>query len=140
MRHNHSVNPNDHQHQERRPPHNCPVCGETLALTRLGCQACGTELSGLFTTCEFCALTPDERSLLRVFLTSRGNMNDLERHLGVSYPTARLRFDTLLAKLGLATTSQAQPTPDPSRTTRLEVLQKLASGEINVDEAQTRLR
>src|SRR6266568_3992354 len=111
MRHNHSVNPNDHQHQERRPPHNCPVCGETLALTRLGCQACGTELSGLFTTCEFCALTPDERSLLRVFLTSRGNMKDLERHLGVSYPTARLR-----------------------------VLQKLASGEINVDEAQTRLR
>jgi len=36
MRHNHSVNPNDHQHQERRPPHNCPVCGETLALTRRG--------------------------------------------------------------------------------------------------------
>jgi hypothetical protein len=111
-----------------RPPHDCPVCGATLALTRLGCQSCGTELSGLFHTCEFCALGDEEREVLRVFLTSRGNMKELERHLGVSYPTARLRFDGLLAKLGLDRGAA------PARP-RLEVLQDLAKGEIDVEEA-----
>jgi hypothetical protein len=42
-----------------------------------------------------------DREVLRVFLASRGNMKELERHLGVSYPTARARFDDLLRKLDL---------------------------------------
>jgi hypothetical protein len=118
---------------ERRPPRDCPVCGETLALTRLSCHACGTELSGDFQACEFCALAPEDRELLRVFLVSRGNMKDVQRHLDVSYPTARLRFDGLLAKLGLD--RGTPPAPDA----RLEVLEALARGEIDAAEAERRL-
>jgi hypothetical protein len=115
----------------RHAPRNCPVCGERLALTRLGCQECGTELSGMFEACEFCALGPEDRDVLRVFLTSRGNLKELERHLGVSYPTARARFEALLAKLGLE--RPAPPPPD------MDVLNALASGDIDVDEALRRL-
>jgi hypothetical protein len=115
-----------------RPPSNCPVCGDTLALTRLGCQSCGTEISGAFRTCEFCALSDEERELLRVFLSSRGNTKDLARHLKVSYPTARMRFDALLGRLGLDRDNAAPPP-------REEVLRQLASGEIDVDEAARRL-
>jgi hypothetical protein len=118
---------------ERRPPRDCPVCGETFALTRLSCRACGTELSGDFQACEFCALTPEDRELLRVFLVSRGNMKDVQRHLDVSYPTARLRFDGLLAKLGL---DRGAP---PAADARLEVLEALARGEIDAAEAERRL-
>jgi hypothetical protein len=101
-------------------------------LTRLGCQACGTELSGLFEPCEFCGLAEEDRELLRVFLASRGNMKELERHLAVSYPTARARFDGLLERLGLAAApSSARP--------RLEILEALARGELDVDEAQQQL-
>jgi hypothetical protein len=122
---------------DRRPPHDCPVCGETLALTRLSCRACGTELSGDFQACEFCALDGDERDLLRVFLASRGNMKELQSYLKVSYPTARLRFDTLLAKLGMD--RGAAPTPAPSGD-RVEILQALARGEIDLGEAEQRLQ
>lgn len=122
---------------DRRPPHDCPVCGETLALTRLSCQACGTELSGDFQACEFCALDGDGRDLLRVFLSSRGNMKELQGYLKVSYPTARLRFDALLAKLGLD--RAATPPPAPSAD-RVEVLQALARGEIDLGEAEQRLQ
>src|SRR5690242_21348337 len=80
-------------------------------LTRLSCPACATELSGAFVTCEFCGLTDEDREVLRVFLASRGNMKELERHLGVSYPTARARFDDLLRKLGLG--SPPPPPPPP---------------------------
>jgi hypothetical protein len=122
---------------DRRPPHDCPVCGETLALTRLSCQACGTELSGDFQACEFCALNGDERELLRVFLASRGNMKELQSYLKVSYPTARLRFDTLLAKLGLDRGATTPPAPSADR---VEVLQALARGEIDLGEAEQRLQ
>ena len=111
----------------RSAPRSCPVCGERLALTRLGCHACGTELSGDFESCEYCSLTAEDRETMRVFLASRGNMKEIERHLAVSYPTARARFDALLGKLGIK--SDAPPSG------RVDVLEQLARGEIDVDAA-----
>jgi hypothetical protein len=113
----------------RQAPRDGPVCGDRLALTRLTCHNCGTELSGDFASCDFCALGAEDRETLRVFLQSRGNMKELERHLGVSYPTARARFDALLGKLGLATASEPRARPS------LTMLSRLARGEIGIDEA-----
>ena len=117
--------------ERRHAPRSCPVCGTALALTRLGCPGCETELSGYFEACEFCSLAADDREMLHVFLRSRGNMKDLERHLGVSYPTVRARFDKLLAKLGLESDDE---TPD-----RIGLLEALSKGEIDVTEALERL-
>jgi len=117
----------------RRPPANCPVCSARLATTRLTCPSCSTELSGAFTSCEFCVLTSDDREVLRVFLSSRGNMKELERHLGVSYPTARARFDALLSKIGIDRPAAA-PAP-----TRVELMEQVARGEIDIEEALSRL-
>ncbi|HVE95115.1 MAG TPA: DUF2089 domain-containing protein [Acidimicrobiales bacterium] len=116
----------------RHAPRDCPVCGDHLELTRLSCDGCGTELSGVFSACEFCALGEEDRSMLRVFLASRGNMKDLERHLGVSYPTARARYDGLLTRLGL---NPADAAADPT----VELLEALARGEVDVEEASHRL-
>ncbi|GAB3266228.1 DUF2089 domain-containing protein [Kineosporia babensis] len=134
-------------HPSYRAPHQCPVCAEDLHVTQLGCDSCGTGLSGHFEHCDFCALEQSELDVLRVFLASRGNMKELERHLGVSYPTARARFDDLLAKLGLKPTSPAGPAgpagaagpaePEPQdEQTRLNTLQALATGELDVAAAR----
>lgn len=121
-------------------PRHCPVCGDDLALTRLGCPSCGTELSGSFESCDYCALSGEDRELLRIFLVSRGNMKELERHLGVSYPTARARFDALLGRLGLVAAPEA---PGKRQTengeAKLTVLQRLARGELDVDQAEEAL-
>jgi len=116
----------------RSAPRVCPVCGDRLLVTRLSCGNCSTELSGRFESCDFCDLSPDERQMLKVFLASRGNMKDLERHLGVSYPTARARFDGLLAKLGID--RPAAPSPN------LDTLEALARGEIDVDQALDQMK
>ena len=71
--------------------------------------------------------------MLRVFLASRGNMKDLERHLGVSYPTARARFDMLLTRLGI------ERGPAPAPASRLELMEQVARGEVGIDEALNRL-
>lgn len=117
----------------RSAPRDCPVCGERLLLTRLSCRSCGTELSGEFESCEFCSISPEDRQVLRVFLASRGNMKELERHLGVSYPTARARFDALLTRLGLAAERPAPP------SAKVDLLEQLAKGEIDVEQAMQKL-
>jgi hypothetical protein len=115
---------------QHRAPVSCPACSADLHVAELACEACGTRVSGHFEHCEFCALTDDQRALLRVFLSSRGNMKELERHLGVSYPTARGRLSELLSALGMAAEE-----PEP----RLSTLEALARGEIDVDQAMSDL-
>lgn len=115
-----------------RAPHDCPVCGDDLATTRLGCPTCGTELSGHFASCEFCALDDQDRDVLRVFLASRGNTKEVERHLGVSYPTARARVDRVISRLGLEVEAVAR---DPRR----DVLDALAAGELDAAAAREAL-
>ncbi len=118
-----------------RPPSDCPVCGGDLVTTRLGCRTCGTELAGEFSSCDFCSLEPKDTDLLRVFLASRGNLREVEKHLGVSYPTARARFTELLIKLGLG----GEADPEPAALTRDQVLREVASGALAPAEAASLL-
>ena len=94
-------------------PAECPVCGDDLIIIRKGCMHCGSELAGEF-ACSPCGRREAaEQELLRVFLTSRGNLREVEKHLQVSYPTARARFDALLVKLGMNPETQpAESSPD----------------------------
>jgi hypothetical protein len=123
------------------------VCSSRLETTQLGCPHCGTGLVGHFASCDFCGLDDADLDMLKVFLASRGNMRDLERHLGVSYPTARARFDDLLRRLGLASAAAGASADAagrrpvvPTEAERLATLRALAQGDLDVDEARTRLR
>jgi hypothetical protein len=125
--------PQDRGDHEHKAPSDCPVCGDHLSVTRLGCTSCGTELAGLFAPCQFCSLGQKDLDLLRVFLTSRGNMREVEKHLGVSYPTARQRFADVLVKLGLSEEAVV-----PSRT-RDQILADVAAGTVTPEEGQRQL-
>lgn len=114
-----------------RAPSSCPVCASDLITARLGCPNCGTEVSGSFRSCRYCRLGEEDIQTLAVFLRSRGNMRDVQAHLGVSYPTARQRFAELLARLGLA--DEVPPVDTAS------VMADLAAGRIDVAEAQALL-
>ena len=123
------------EHHVHRAPGACPVCGAALSVIRLGCGSCGTELAGVFEPCGFCGLDDKETEMLRVFLASRGNLREVEKHLGVSYPTARARFAALLSKLGLAVTEEPAAAP-----TREQILSEVAAGVLSPGEAESLLR
>ncbi|PIF02793.1 MAG: hypothetical protein CR979_00750, partial [Propionibacterium sp.] len=119
-------------------PADCPVCGNELITIRKGCRSCGTELVGEFSGCEFCVLDETELKLLKVFLTARGNLREVEKHLAVSYPTARLRLKEVLAKLGLAQQDDDSENQD-SPSEQEQILAQVAAGKISPEDAATLL-
>jgi hypothetical protein len=122
----------------RRMPGRCPVCGETMDVTRLHCSACETTLEGRFETCRFCQLSDDMRDFVETFIKSRGNIKEVERALGVSYPTVRGRLDSVIRALGYSVDT---PGPEDDRgERRREILDLLSKGEIGAPEAANRLR
>jgi hypothetical protein len=116
----------------RRMLTECPVCDSPLAVTELHCRDCGTSLRGEFAApqCPFCDLSPEQVKFLELFLRCRGNLSDVERTLGLSYPTVRARLDALLASLGYT----AAASPDTADQRR-EILEALDAGRLTADEA-----
>ena len=134
---------------EREVISNCPVCEARLQVTRLHCNTCGTTIEGEFNVGRFARLGRDQMSLLESFLRSRGNLRELERELGLSYPTVRGRVETLLRTLGLgdgpaqpadaaAPAAPIEPTIDPEL--RRSVLERLSRHELTADQAAAALR
>ena len=125
----------------------CPVCAGELAVTRLHCRSCGTTLEGEFSVGRFGRLSREQLVLLESFLRSRGNLRDMERELGISYPTVRGRVEALVRALGFGPRDGAdEPADDAPASTaevaasRQAILERLAKGEIGAEEAATAIR
>ena len=114
-------------------PTRCPVTGETLEVTRLRGPTSGVVIEGEFLPNEFALLDGDALEYLRLFVKVRGNLKEVERMLGVSYPTVRARFDAMVRALGYEVA-------DESEDARGDVLAALERGEIGAEEATRRLQ
>lgn len=134
-----------------RMPHKCPVCNEKMTITRLACPTCGTAIEGEFTGCRFCELSPEESRFLLAFIKNRGSIKDVEKELGVSYPTVRAALDSLIAALGLNQqpaqvvpnedgTDQAADEAAARASARRDILDMLAKHRITAAEAASRLQ
>jgi len=78
----------------------CPSCGGPLHITEVQCDRCETIVQARYRPCDFCALTEEQSTFLRIFVTSRGNLSEVEKRLGVSYPTVRAKLDEIIERLG----------------------------------------
>ena len=114
-------------------PAQCPVCGERMLVTKLRCSHCGTEVSGEFAPCRFCRLEEKHLQFVETFLRCRGSIKEVERALGVSYPTVKNMLDAALTALGLDEKPELRALREKEE--RAEILQRLSDGEIDVDTA-----
>jgi hypothetical protein len=139
----------------------CPVCSGELAVTRLHCRSCGTTLEGDFNVGRFGRLSREQMAILDSFLRSRGNLRDMERELGLSYPTVRARVEALIRALGFGPRADSDEAVADAETAaadaaaavaaagaamqdvasaRQEILERLARREIDADTAATAIR
>lgn len=113
-------------------PAKCPVCGQTMEVTRLQCTRCGSELTGQFSPCRFCAVDKKHLDFVETFLRCRGSIKEVEKELGVSYPTVKNMLDAALSALGLDGQPEAQI---KRKEEKAGVLARLSEGELTVEQA-----
>ncbi|MDP1822343.1 MAG: DUF2089 domain-containing protein [Archangium sp.] len=120
----------------RTLPTRCPLCSGRVHVERLKCESCESAVEGRFGLDWPGALSPEQSAFVKVFLICRGKIKDVEQALGISYPTVVSRLDDVVAALGGPDTARVS-TPEAKP---LDVLEQLSKGDIDVDEAERRLR
>lgn len=130
----------------------CPVCAEATFVEKVRCTGCATALEGRFTLDWPGFLTREQLAFVKVFLAARGKIKDVEEALGISYPTVVARLDEVVAAVAEGKAAPAAPSPapksraaastaaPPSAARRKQILDELAAGTIDADEAARRLR
>jgi hypothetical protein len=107
---------------------NCPVCTKTLKITRLQCNHCDTTIENQFELTKLASLSKEQLDFIEVFLVSRGNIKEVEKELGISYPTVRGKLNDIISSLGY----------DPQKKTEMDekkIVSMLEKGEITAEEA-----
>jgi hypothetical protein len=112
-------------------PQSCPSCSSPLVVTQLNCTVCGTGVLGKFELSPFFRLSPDSLHFLEVFVRNRGNVKEVERETGESYWAIRRQLDEVITEMGF----EEAPMEDDLSIRRQEILARLSSGEISVQEA-----
>lgn len=107
----------------------CPVCGEHMEVTRLYCNHCNTTIEGNFSLCKFCKLTKEQKDFIETFIKCRGNIKEVEKDLGISYPTVRSKLDDVVSALGYPVKSSGNDEEKKA------VLDRFNKGEISYEEA-----
>jgi hypothetical protein len=116
----------------------CPACGGPLVITEIQCSNCHLKMQGEFKPGLFSTLSDDQLTFVRAFLRVRGNLSEMEKVLGVSYPTIRNKLDEINQTLDQA---EKAPNPVPANDNpRTAILNKLAAGEIDATEALAQLK
>jgi hypothetical protein len=144
----------------------CPSCGGPLVISEVRCQACDTQVRSQYQPCDFCSLTQEQATFVRLFVQNRGKLNAMEELLGVSYPTVSSKLDEIIGRLqagaarraaALAPVAPVPPVPPippvppvtlvaatPGRPvaglTRKQVLEKLSEGAISAPDALATLK
>jgi hypothetical protein len=115
----------------------CPSCQGDLTVAKIHCPKCDIALEGEFAMPALLQLAPAQLDFAEVFLKNRGVIRDVERELGVSYPTVRARLDDLIAALGyqVRPMSADGDEPESPATRRRAILADLKAGKISPEDA-----
>lgn len=115
-------------------PTECPSCRATLAVTRLTCASCQTQLEGAFPLPAVLRLPPEDLTFVARFVQTSGSLKAMARLYGQSYPTIRNRLNAIIEHLArLEQTSSGD-------NERHAILDAIAKGTMSVDAAERKLR
>jgi hypothetical protein len=117
----------------------CPSCNGDLAANRLKCHSCDITIEGDFSLPALLRLNRSQLDFVEVFLKNRGIIREVERELGVSYPTVRARLDEVIEAIGANLNSPPPPDEDRGEDSitrgRRALLEELRRGKISPEDA-----
>jgi hypothetical protein len=101
-----------------------------MQVSRLSCTHCDTQIESLLPIPALLRLPEDLLDFVMVFLRCRGNIKEVEKALGISYPTVCKRLDLVNELLN-------KPAGGLDRN---QILERLERGEITAKEAAQLLK
>lgn len=77
----------------------CPSCGSQLKVKKLFCQACETEIEGMFDLPRLAKLSTEDQDFILQFIKASGSLKEMAKLLKLSYPTVRNRLDEVIERI-----------------------------------------
>lgn len=111
----------------------CPYCSGDFIIKEVECQGCKTQIKGSFKANRFHLFNPEDLFFIEIFLKNEGNIKLMEKDLGVSYPTVKSRLKSITKTLGYQS-------EDSTSKQRIQILNDLSDGKIDVNDAMKNLR
>ena len=105
--------------------------GAAVQVERVRLVESGIAIEGSFELPPLALLAADDQVFVTAFIRSRGNMRQMERIFGISYPTVKNRLERIAERLEFV---EVERLPRQS-----EILAQLESGDISFEEALGRL-
>ncbi|MBK7894301.1 MAG: DUF2089 domain-containing protein [Anaerolineaceae bacterium] len=115
----------------------CPICNDTLHVTRLHCRNCDTSIEGHFSLGRLYQLSPEQLSFIETFIKCEGKINRVEQEMGMSYPAVRSRLTEVIEAMGYEV---GPPESDLSPEARQSILDDISSGKLSAEEGLAILR
>ena len=114
----------------------CPSCEGNLIATSLSCPDCAISIDGNFELPRLLQLSRPQIDFIEVFIKNRGIIREVERELGLSYPTVRARLDEVIQALGYSSKSAPEDETDNDTASRRRiVLGDLKAGKLTPEQA-----
>ncbi len=108
----------------------CTNFGRAMQVARMVCRPCGVMMEGEFEVPALARLSLEDQLFVVAFIRHHGSIKKMESLFGVSYPTVKNRLNAIGAIL-----DRSFEVPSSNSL----VLEKLAAGEITVDQALERI-
>lgn len=114
----------------------CPVCQGKLKIKKLQCTSCRTTIENDFSFSKFQYLSEEQMQFIEIFIKCRGSIKDVEKQMGISYPTVRAKLDEVIASIGGKDLSKEISKSESTS----DVIKALENGEVSPDEAVKMLK
>ena len=100
-------------------------------MVALRCDACESELHGHFSLPRLARLPRELQDVVELLVSCRGNLKEVERELGVSYPTVSKKLDAINLFLGAMGSEDSE---------NARILRLLEAGDVTVQQAVEMIR
>jgi hypothetical protein len=110
---------------------------ETIEVDRVRIVESGVAIEGPFRLPPLARLAAEDQIFVAAFVRCHGNIKQMEKYFGVSYPTIKNRLNKIGSQLSFVEIDQE---PESRGATRGEILDRVARGELTVTEALQSLK
>lgn len=115
---------------------NCPSCSKPMQISALECVECDLTLKGKFDSNPIMKLNEEMLHFLHVFIVCEGKIADIEKALGISYPTVKNKIQKLkdsVSATDFVDKSAASIDLELNSKSVIEILELMNNGMVNYE-------